>query len=296
MERKTHMLFTISWIYGLKVLFQKYGIDTSFAIFYISLVGSFPLISVPFQLIATSLADADVYSTRLRRTILLPAVLIVLFITKHRGATHDIRGISIVAAALYWLYIIGTNIFLVALIAFLSITITIVLIDDFRILWFKTNIVEYLLVFVILVFWPVLLIPVVYNLFLVSVFFWYVWHMFGDAPTKEWWNPFMTNKLKFQLPSIFAFTVWWFIERILQRVLICALISIIWIDKSFWMNKIENDLLLVKNEYIYLYKNPEVLISDYNSVESKVEATRIFLSNANAILQENITKLKELKK
>lgn len=276
MEKKTHILFTITWIYWLATLFKNLWWDNSFILWYISIVSAFPLISIPFQAIATTIPDSD-GKTRLRKTILAPAVFLINLITSHRWATHDIRWIAAVWVWLYWLYLLWTNIITLILISFFAITITLVMIDDLRISFFwivniKTKIVEYILSWIILIFFPILLIPEVYNAFLISLFFAYVWHMLWDMPSKEWWKPLISNKIKLQLPGIFSFRVWWFIERnIIAPMLIILLISVIWIDKEFWWNKMIKDLSLVKNQYIKIIEEPEILINDYSSFKSKNE-------------------------
>lgn len=276
MERKTHILFTITWIYWIALLLKRYWIDTPIALWYVSLVSSFPLISIPYQIIATTMPDSD-GNTRLKRTLLAPAVFIIQVITSHRWATHDIRGIALVWAALYWLYLIGTNIIALALISFLAITITIVLIDQFKV-WLlnlfniRTNIIEYLLSGIILIFFPILLVPEVYNAFLISIFFWYVWHMFGDMPSKEWWKPLITNDVNFQIPFSLWFRVGWFLERfIIAPILLISLVCIIWIDRDFWIGKILHDLDLVKDQYINIFNHPEILFNDLANFKERME-------------------------
>ncbi len=104
MEKKTHILFTITWIYWLATLFKNLWWDNSFILWYISIVSAFPLISIPFQAIATTIPDSD-GKTRLRKTILAPAVFLINLITSHRWATHDVRWITIVWLWLFYKYI-----------------------------------------------------------------------------------------------------------------------------------------------------------------------------------------------
>lgn len=280
MERKTHILFTITGIYWLSFILRKYWIDSSLALWYISIVSSFPLISIPYQIIATTLPDSD-WKTRLSRTLLAPAVFIIQILTSHRWATHDIRWITLVWLALYFLYLIWTNIIILALISFLAVTITIVLIDQFKFsfpfLNIRSNIVEYILSWIIIIFFPILLIPEVYTAFLISIFFWYVWHMFWDLPSKEWWKPLIINSSKFQIPFSLGFRVWWFVERyIILPILTIALIYIILTDRNFWWDKIIHDFLLVKDQYINIFKNPEILFNDLANFKEKIEIVRNF--------------------
>jgi hypothetical protein len=288
MERKTHIIFTLTGIYWLNLLFRKYWIENSFTIWYIATVSSFPLLSVPYQAIVTTLPDSDSYSTRLKKTILFPAVLIIQLITKHRWATHDIRGLIVVAAALFWLYLIWTNIIVLALISFFAITTTIVLIDQLKV-WFlniinlKTNLPEYIFSWILLFFFPILLIPEVYKVFLISLFLWYLWHMFWDMLSIEWWKPLVTKRLKIQLPL--SFRVWWFFERfIIFPTLIILLITILYLDRDFWIQKIVNDFNLTKEQYLNIINNPEILFNDLVNFKEKIET---FMSFVESIIKRS---------
>jgi len=48
------------------------------------IISSFPLISIPFQAIVTSLPDADLHNSRFNKTILGPALSILSFFVNHR--------------------------------------------------------------------------------------------------------------------------------------------------------------------------------------------------------------------
>lgn len=278
MERKSHILFTITGIYGTSLILRHFWIDNTLSNWFVMTVASFPIISIPFMILATTLPDSD-GNTRLKRTILAPAVLIINLITSHRWATHDIRWIAIVAAALYFLYLLWTNIVVLALISFFAVTITMVMIDDVRpkFLWLKFNIlppkiIEGTLIAIILIFFPILLIPEIYSAFLVSIFFAYVWHMFGDMPSREWWTPFITNKLKIQLPYLMSFKVGGFVERkIIQPLLMIALILVFWHDRNTFLELLQSNLSDLWKQYSILAQNPEILFQDLNNFNDRVD-------------------------
>lgn len=296
MERKTHILFTLSSIYWLKLLFEHLGVTNPIALIYILLVSSFPLISIPFMANTTTFSDADHPKNVFKRTILFPAIWLLWLFVSHRWATHDIRWISIVGLLLFILYLLWPNIIVLWIIAFLFITLTYVVIED---VWpFKIkHLVTWLFSWIILVYWPVLLDVNTYNCFLISLFFSYVWHMLWDAITKEGWKiikfPFKIlwfSSIKFQLPSFLSFTVGGPIEKyLLQPGLLMLLMFVLFTDRSFFINKSLNDLTLVKNEYVYLYNNPKVILSDYNSVNTKLQS----IKDGVMILWEDSKKIKE---
>lgn len=283
MEKKTHIAFTFTLIYWTNYLLRLYWVDNYFASLYVWIVSSFPIISIPYQALVTTLPDADSYSTRLKKTILSPAVWIVQIFTSHRWATHDIRWIAIFWLILYWLFLLWTNIIVLAIMSFIMVTTTIIMIDNLKI-WFwsllsiKTSFPEYIFTFIIILFFPILLIPEVYTIFLISLFFWYIWHLLWDLPSIEWLNLFIFKKLKIQLP--FAFKVWWKFERfIIFPLLIFVLFMIIYSDRTFWIEKFIYDIILTKEQYIEIIKNPGILFQDLENIKDKISNLRIFLEN-----------------
>lgn len=289
MERKTHILFTITSMYWLATLFKQLELDYAFFIWYIGLVSSFPLISIPFQAITTSLPDTDWYKNRFTKTIFYPATKILQFFTKHRWFTHRIEWIICFSALMLWFFVLGTNIITLSLIWFFWITIIWVLIDDFRlkILWFRIrkiwfwklsyNIDEKLIdkIFstIILLYIPVLTDESTYYFFLISLIFAYVWHMFGDYPSKEGWTlfeiPWTKYKLKVPYPKILTFRVWWKFEKKLRFFLWILLVYILWIDREFWFQKIIHDSILSYKQVIFIINNPEILISDMENIKER---------------------------
>jgi len=298
MERSTHILFTITWIYWLSLVLKTYQIEHELAIWYILIISSFPLISIPFQAIVTSLPDADLHNSRFNKTILGPALSILSFFVNHRWVTHRLSWILLFSVLMLILYIIWTNIITLTIISFLAITIIWVLIDDFKLkilwigikkIWFwkkaltiDTKLIDKLLSTLIIVFFPILLIPEVYWYFLGSLVLGYIFHMFWDAFSKEWWTilkiPFSEKELKFQLPKWIAFRVWWWFERkIIKPLLWITLIFIFIIDYKFWGDKIMHDLSLVFYQVSIIYNNPELLISDIDSIKDRINSVAEFI-------------------
>jgi hypothetical protein len=298
MERKTHILFTITGIYWIATLLKIYQINNEWALFYILLVASFPIISIPYQAIVTTLPDSDLHNSRLHKTVLAPALWILSFFVNHRWATHRIEGIIIFSLLMLLLYILWTSIITLTAISFLAITIVWVLIDNFRvkILWIRikkiwiwrfsweidTKFIHRGFSTIIFLFFPILLIPEVYQYFLISMVFAYIFHMFWDAFSKEGWTvakiPFTKKKLKFQMPYYLAFRVGGRFERIIIRTLLWAfLIFIILIDYRFWMDKITKDFLLTYQQFWIIYNNPELLISDLDNIKQRVDIMLEFI-------------------
>jgi len=274
MERKTHILFTITWIYWLATLLKIYQINNEWALFYILLVTSFPLISIPYQAIVTTLPDADLHNSRLHKTVLAPALWILSFFVNHRWATHRIEGILIFSLFMWGLYILWTSIITLTVISFLAITILWVLIDK--------KIINKIFSTIIILFFPILLIPEVYKYFLVSMIFAYIFHMFGDAFSKEGWTvakiPGTKKKLRFQLPYYLAFRVGGGFERgIIKPLLWCVLFFIIYIEHNFWIDKITSDLALTFQQVGIIYHNPELLISDLDNIKERVDIVLEFI-------------------
>ena len=303
MERKTHILFTITWIYWINLLLKKYNIGNDLAIWYILIVSSFPLISIPYQIIVTSLPDADLYNSRLNKTILAPALSILSFFVKHRWFTHRIEWIIAFSLLMWLLYIIWTNIIILMIISFLAITIIWVLIDDFKIsiLWIKIRkigfwkkaqyidkkIIDKILSTIIIVFFPILLIPEIYSAFLVSLILAYIFHMFWDAFSKEGWTiaqiPFTDKKIKFQIPKILAFRVWGSFERkIIKPIILLSLWFIIISDYEFWTNKLIEDLILTYHKSKIIFENPELLINDINNIKERLNNILDFIRNTSS--------------
>ena len=310
MEKRTHILFTITWIYWLSLLFRYLWLNSWFFYVYISLVASFPLITIPFQSIVTLLPDTDLPNNRLKQTVLAPAVWIILLFAKHRWFTHRFEWIFLYWLILYWLYLLWTNIIIVWIISFLAITIIWVLIDDFKItlLWIKIKkiwiwnfsipvdkkIIDKIFSLIILLFFPVLLDAKTYTFFLIWLFFSYVFHMIWDAFSREWWTiiefpHFISKKLffkkiKFQLPEILSFKVWWWIERkLITPILWICLLSILILDRDFWIQKSLEDIHLSLYQTSEIINNPELLINDLNSIKIKLNNllwfVRSFLNN-----------------
>ncbi len=303
MERKTHILFTITWIYWLGLLLKKYNIESDLAMWYIFVVSSFPLISIPYQVIVTSLPDSDLYNSRLNKTVLAPAIWILSFFVKHRWFTHRIEGIIFFSILMLFLYIIWTNIIILAILSFLSVTIIWVLIDDLKIniLWIKIRkiwigknaiyvdkkFIDKLLSTLIIVFFPILLIPEVYKLFLVSLILAYIFHMIWDAFSKEWWTitkiPFSDKKIKFQMPKFLAFRVWWSFERkFIKPILWFTLFFIVIIDYKFWGEKLISETIINFNQINIIYNNPNILIEDLENTKERFNNILNFIKNVSS--------------
>ena len=300
MERKTHIIFTITWIYGLSTLLKAYEIENNIALMYIAFVSAFPLISIPYQAIVTSLPDADLHNSRLNKTVLAPALKILAFFVKHRWATHRIEGILFFSLLMWLLYIVWTNIITLTIISFLAITIIWVLIDDLKIkilgirirkIWIGQlsikidhKLIDKLLSTIIVIFFPILLIPEVYEYFLGSLILAYVFHMFWDAFSKEWWTileiPFTEKKIKFQMPYYLAFRVWWTFERkIIKPILWMTLIFIFYTDGNYWIEKIMSDFILSISQIELILNNPEFLINDLNNIKERFNNILNFIRN-----------------
>lgn len=285
MERKTHILFTITWIYWIAALPRIFWVTNELVIYFSVLVSMFPLISLPYQAIVTCLPDIDTPKTRFKRSILLPAALIIWFFAKHRWFTHRLSWILSFSFITYLLYLWGTNIITVSIYSFLAITIIWLLIDDFKlnIFWFRITkffwrkfdpkLIDKTLSLIILLFSPTLLDETNYVFFLISLNVAYIFHMLWDAFSKEWWTiielPGKKNKIKFQMPSFLAFKVWWFIERKIKTILIVMLILLLIFDFNFILSKIIEDLKLSYNTVIWIYNNPEILYDDIGNIKER---------------------------
>lgn len=292
MEKKSHILFTYTWIYGLAFL-SKYFWNTPITNWYHILVYSFPLITIPYMAIVTMLPDSDTKNGRINRTILGPIWVIIRFFANHRWFTHRLSWILFFWIILSWLYLLWTNIITIIVISFLAITCIWILIDDFRInvLGIKINkiawvridnkLIDKFFTILIVLFFPLLLIPEMYQYFLIGLFFAYVFHMFWDAFSKEWWTivkfpEFLWwGDIKFQLPSFLAFRVWWKIERkIIRPILWILLILIIYLDREFIFMKFQDELLLSIQETQQILNNPEILLSDLDKIKERASEFR----------------------
>lgn len=298
MEKRTHILFTITWIYWLNLLFKYLWLNTWYFYIYILLVSSFPLITIPFQSIVTSLPDVDLPNSRLKKTVLAPAVIFISLFAKHRWFTHRLEWIYIVWILLYLLHLLWTNIIIVWIISFLAISIIWVLIDDFKlkIFWLEFNkiwiwrfsvpvdkkLIEKTFTLIILLFFPVLLNSETYTLFLIWLFFSYIFHMFWDMFSKGWWTlielpntiskRIWFKKIKIELPDFLSFKVWGKIERkIIKPLLLICLIWILILDRDFFIQKAIHDIKLSMYQASEIINNPELLYNDLNSIKIKVD-------------------------
>ena len=263
MERKTHILFSIVWIY-----WSAFIIDNSFNhIHYLenfsNMILSMPLVTIPYLIIATTLPDTDLKNNRLNKTILFPAFFLLRLFVKHRWFTHRIEGILFFWFILYFLSLFEPNFLTLLIISFLAISMVFIIIDDLsiKILWQKRNKFNLLLInieipkkfidiflsLLILLLFPTLLDENNFKLFLFWIFVWYVFHMFWDALSKEWWTiikiPYFKKKINFSLPSYLAFRVWGFFEtKILRNVLWISLICMIYFNFDYFSDKFFDEL------------------------------------------------------
>lgn len=286
MEKKTHILFTYTWIYWTAYLCKDLGIFN----LYQNLIYNIPLITIPYMAIVTMLPDSDIKNWRINRTVLWPIWVIIRYFVNHRWFTHRLSWILFFWMILFLLSLIWTNIIILAIISFLAITCIWILVDDFRInifwikikkIWwvrFDNKLIDKFLTVLIVLFFPLLLIPEIYNSFLIGLFFAYIFHMFWDALSKEWWTiikiPFSNKEIKFQLPKKLSFRVGWKVERnLIKTILRVTLVILIYIERDFFINKFIYEIKMSSEEVINIINNPEILLSDITDIKYRLKET-----------------------
>lgn len=242
MTKETHQLFTLNWIYSLAYFWVNYTWQGTWLFQYGQLIQALPLIAIPYIIFFTILPDGDTKWRVTKIWFLKPWFYFLRLFTKHRGFTHRIEWIFVVWLLLYLLsqteYI---QIYFIPLIL-LSINVIWVIVRN---IWIKKFLIALLVIFC----WSLYDINIMNGL-LIACFIAYVWHMIWDALSTEWWTiiKFWKEKLKFQLPKLLSFNVWWNFEVYLLRpALYFMFVSYVLLNREQLMGKVVYEMGIVAN-------------------------------------------------
>lgn len=191
---------------------------------------SLPLAAWPVVPVVPLVPDGDSNGKITDVWYLRPGFWILSLFVSHRGFTHNLFGVSAVAAGLWILHSAGPSPLWIAACVLLTVPVIFAVLDDNRI--------AAALSVLLVALSPRLLEAQYYSAFLLSLFVLYVSHMLGDLPTSEGWTVLKLGSFKAHLQLPVAFDAGGFFEKAaVYPALVAAMAFFLYEDRAYWLAK-----------------------------------------------------------